>query len=319
MKQLIIYMMNTSILMLIIIIMMMISVAFSTLFERKILSYMHYRKGPNKVSMWGMLQPFSDAMKLLSKEFFFPKNSNYNFYLISPMMMLILIMMLWLIYPFKMNMYNWSLSTLYMLCLMSMGVYGLMIAGWSSNSCFSMLGGMRSIAQSISYEVIFSIIFLINLLMINSLSLFKLFMFQKYSWLLILMWPTSLILLMSMLAELNRTPFDLSEGESELVSGFNIEYSSHGFVLIFLSEYSSIIFMMFIFNLMYMCSDLFSLIFFFTLMILIFFIFWTRITLPRIRYDLLMYFCWIYLLPISLTLFMYFMMFKSLMEISFFM
>nr|QTC30739.1 NADH dehydrogenase subunit 1 [Psyttalia lounsburyi] len=319
MKQLYIYMMNTIILMLMIIMMMMISVAFSTLFERKILSYMHYRKGPNKVSMWGLLQPFSDAMKLMSKEFFFPKVSNYNFYYISPMIMLILIMMLWLIYPFKMNLYNWNLNSMYMLCLMSMGVYGLMIAGWSSNSCFSMLGGMRSIAQSISYEVIFSITFLLNLLMINSLSLNMLFIYQKYTWLLILMWPTSMLLLMSMLAELNRTPFDLSEGESELVSGFNIEYSSHGFVLIFLSEYSSIMFMMFIFNLMYMGSNLFSLMFYFSLMMLIFFIFWTRITLPRIRYDLLMYFCWIYLLPIILILFMYFIMFKSLIEILFFM
>nr|UHJ18877.1 NADH dehydrogenase subunit 1 [Psyttalia incisi] len=312
MKQLYIYMMNSVFLFLLIIIFMLISVAFSTLFERKILSYMHYRKGPNKVSLWGMLQPFSDAMKLLMKEFYFPKNSNYNLYFISPMIMFLLITMMWLIYPFKMNLYNWNLSSLYMLCLMSMGIYGLMLAGWSSNSNFSMLGAIRSIAQSISYEVIFAITFLLNLLMINSLSLYNLFFYQKYTWLIMLMWPSSMMLLMSMLAELNRTPFDLSEGESELVSGFNVEYSSHGFVLIFLSEYSSIIFMMFIFNLMYLCFNLFSLTFYMLLMIMIFLIFWIRITLPRIRYDLLMYFCWIYMLPMILILFMFFLMFKMM-------
>nr|WNV65534.1 NADH dehydrogenase subunit 1 [Cyanopterus ninghais] len=304
MKQILIYMINNMILLLLVLILMMISVAFLTLFERKILSLIHYRKGPNKISFIGLLQPFSDAMKLLSKEFFFPLKSNYYYYFITPMIMFTLIMTLWLIYPFKTNLMNFNFNTLFFLCMMSMSVYSLMISGWSSNSSFSLLGSIRSIAQSISYEVTFSISFLLCLFLINSLNIYNLMYTQKYIWLIILMWPSSMIILISMLAEINRTPFDLSEGESELVSGFNIEYSSCGFVLIFLSEYASIMFMMFLFNLTFFYTNYFNLLFYLNFIYLIYFIIWTRLTLPRIRYDFLMIFCWTYILPYILILFL---------------
>nr|AHX97834.1 NADH dehydrogenase subunit 1 [Pseudognaptodon sp. QL-2014] len=313
MKQLYLYSLNNMVMLLMVLIFSMISVAFLTLFERKILSYMHYRKGPNKVGYWGLFQPFSDAMKLLSKEYFYSLKSNYYFYYFSPIIMFSLIMSMWMIYPFKMNLFNWNLSSLFFLCLMSMGVYGLMLSGWSSNSSFSLLGSIRSISQSISYEVTFTISFLMIFLMINSLNFFNLMVFQKYFWMIIVMWPSSMIMLISMIAEINRTPFDLSEGESELVSGFNVEYSSHSFVLIFLAEYSSIILMMFIFNFLYFFFNMMNFFFYLNLMMWLFLIIWIRVTLPRIRYDYLMFFCWIYILPMILILFYLYMLYIKFM------
>nr|AHA52450.1 NADH dehydrogenase subunit 1 [Histeromerus sp. QL-2013] len=309
MKQMYIYMLNNLIILILVIILMLISVAFLTLFERKILSYMHYRKGPNKVGFWGMLQPFSDALKLMSKEYFYTYKSNFIYYIISPMLMFTLITSMWLMYPFLTNLLNWNFNSLFFLCLMSMGVYGLMMSGWSSNSSFSLLGSIRSIAQSISYEVTFAISLLISLTMINSLNLNYLPNFQKYMWMFFFLPSLSLIMFISMLAKINRTPFDLSEGESELVSGFNVEYSSCSFVLIFLAEYSSIMFMMFIFNLMFFCSNLFSLMFYIMIIFFSFLVIWIRVTLPRIRYDYLMYFCWFYLLPYILIIFIFYLTF----------
>nr|QKZ95160.1 NADH dehydrogenase subunit 1 [Habrobracon hebetor] len=309
MKQMFIYMLNNMILLILVLILSMISVAFLTLFERKILSYIHYRKGPNKTGYWGLLQPFSDAMKLLSKEYFYPLKSNYYYYFYSPMLMFILILSMWLIYPFKTNLLNWNFNMLFFLSLVSMGVYGLMLCGWSSNNSFSMLGSIRSIAQSISYEVIFAISLLMVLILMNSLNLYLLMNLHKYFWLIFLLWPSSLMMMISMMAEMNRTPFDLSEGESELVSGFNIEYSSCGFVLIFLSEYSSIMFMMFLFNNLYMMMNYFNLIFYMNFIFLVFFVIWTRLTLPRIRYDFLMSYCWNLFLSLILILFLFLIVF----------
>nr|AHA52559.1 NADH dehydrogenase subunit 1 [Pambolus sp. QL-2013] len=310
------YLMMNMLILLMMLIMIMISVAFLTLFERKILSISHYRKGPNKISLWGLLQPFSDAMKLLSKEFFYPLKSNYWYYSLSPILMFTLIFSLWMIYPFKTNLFNWSLNSLFFLCLMSMNVYSLMISGWSSNSSFSMLGAIRSISQSISYEVTLSISFLLTLLIINSLNLKYLMIMQKYIWLMMFLWPIAIILFMSMLAEINRTPFDLSEGEFELVSGFNIEYSNYGFVLIFLSEYSSIMFMMFMFNLLFFSMSKFNFMFYMSYLMFLFLTIWIRLTLPRIRYDYLMFFCWWYLLPMILIMFFFFnMYFKFLINL----
>lgn len=187
-----------------------------------------------------------------------------------------------------------------------MGVYGLIISGWSSNSTFSIIGGIRSVAQSISYEVIFSISFLLRLFLINSLNLNFLIKLQKYVFIFILLWPIRIILIISILAEINRTPFDLSEGESELVSGFNIEYRRGTFVLIFLSEYASIIFIIYLYVILFFNNRLFRLIFYLLFIIILFLIIWIRCTLPRIRYDYLIYICWIYFLPIILIIFIYY-------------
>nr|ACY09445.1 NADH dehydrogenase subunit 1 [Diachasmimorpha longicaudata] len=318
MKQFTFYFMNNIMALFMVTIFILIGVAFLTLFERKILGYTHYRKGPNKISMWGLLQPFSDVMKLLTKEFFYPKKSNFNFFFIAPFIMFMLIFSMWMIYPFHTNLFKWDLSSLFILCLLSMSVYGLMMSGWSSNSHFSMLGSIRSIAQSISYEITLSISLLLNLFLMNSLNIMNTPILQKYLWMIMFMWPSSMIMMLSMLAELNRTPFDLSEGESELVSGFNIEYSSHGFAMIFMSEYTSIMFLMFLFNLMYFCNNLLIMNFYFILILFIYFIVWSRLTLPRIRYDLLMYFCWIFMLPLILILFCLYLLMKLSMELMIF-
>nr|AHA52547.1 NADH dehydrogenase subunit 1 [Ichneutes sp. QL-2013] len=311
MKQISIYFINSMIMLILVIIMKMISVAFLTLFERKIMGLFHYRKGPNKISVSGLLQPFSDAMKLMTKEFFYPMKSNFYLYLLSPMLMFLLIMMLWLLYPFYTNLVNFNLSTLFLLSIMSITVYSIMMSGWSSNSNLTLIGSIRSMAQSISYEVIFSINLLIFLMINNSMNFFSLKLIQYYMWMFMLCIPLSLILFLSLIAEINRTPFDLSEGESELVSGFNTEYSNSPFTLIFLAEYASLLFMMFLFNFLYLYNNLMNILFYLILMLLIFLITWIRMTFPRIRYDKLMYMCWFYFLPSILIFFMFMMlMFK---------
>nr|APF47557.1 NADH dehydrogenase subunit 1 [Hygroplitis sinica] len=303
MMQLLIYLMNSLILLILVMIMNLISVAFLTLFERKIMSLFHYRKGPNKNSFMGIFQPFNDAIKLMTKELFFPKKSSFYIYILSPSLMFILIMMLWMIYPFKTNMLVFEHNLLYFLCFMSLGVYGLILAGWSSNSSFSMIGAIRSIAQSISYEVTFAISIMILLTNMNSMNLFMLLNYNKFMMFLFTFLPLNFIILISMLAEINRTPFDLSEGESELVSGFNVEYSSSKFILIFLAEYSSLMFMMFLYCFLFWLNK-FNFLFFMKIIFLILIITWIRMSYPRIRYDKLMKFCWMFMLPLTLMLFL---------------
>nr|WLE65352.1 NADH dehydrogenase subunit 1 [Aphidius gifuensis]WLE65365.1 NADH dehydrogenase subunit 1 [Aphidius gifuensis]WLE65378.1 NADH dehydrogenase subunit 1 [Aphidius gifuensis]WLE65391.1 NADH dehydrogenase subunit 1 [Aphidius gifuensis]WLE65404.1 NADH dehydrogenase subunit 1 [Aphidius gifuensis] len=320
MMQIMIYMLNIMIMFFLVLINILISVAFLTLFERKILAYFHYRKGPNKVSFMGLMQPFSDALKLLSKEFFYPMKSNFYFYLFAPMLMFILILSLWIIYPFMTNSINMKFNLMFFLSLLSMGVYGLMMSGWSSNNSFSMIGSLRSIAQSISYEVTLSISLLLILMMINNINLNYLYNYQKYLYIFILFMPLMIMMFISMLAEINRTPFDLSEGESELVSGFNIEYSNSKFILIFLAEYTSIIFMMLIFVMVFFNNNFMNILMYLVTIMLIFLIVWIRITLPRTRYDNLMYFCWYYKLPLILMMFMaYLIMLKYPLEMFFLM
>nr|APF47545.1 NADH dehydrogenase subunit 1 [Fornicia albalata] len=307
MLQILIYFINLLIMLIMVLILNLISVAFLTLYERKIMGGFHYRKGPNKNFIIGIFQPFNDAIKLLGKEYFFPKKSILLIYLMSPMIMFILSLLMWLVYPFFTNLLNFNFSMLYFFTLMSMGVYGLILAGWASNSSFSMIGSIRSIAQSISYEVIFAITILIMFMLINSLNLFSLKVFNYYINFFFFFFPLMIMILISMLAEINRTPFDLSEGESELVSGFNVEYSSSKFILIFLAEYMSLMFMMFLFSFMFLNNYDFELIFYFKVIFMIFWITWIRMTYPRIRYDKLMKFCWMYLLPLVLLMFMNYM------------
>nr|QNP10057.1 NADH dehydrogenase subunit 1 [Ochthebius nanus] len=285
----------------------LISVAFLTLLERKVLGYIQIRKGPNKVGLLGFPQPFSDAIKLFTKESIIPMMSNFNMYYMSPIFNLFLSLFLWLCMPFFTVLFNFNLGILFFLCISSLSVYTIMIAGWSSNSNYSLLGGMRSVAQTISYEVSLSLILLCFLFLVLSLNINTFVLYQHYIWFLLISFPLCMIWFVSSLAETNRTPFDFAEGESELVSGFNVEYSSGGFALIFLAEYSSILFMSMLCCILFLGGDIFSFLFFIKLGFMSFFWIWVRGTLPRFRYDKLMYLAWKSFLPVSLNFLMFFM------------
>nr|YP_010363323.1 NADH dehydrogenase subunit 1 [Cladiucha magnoliae]UNY39799.1 NADH dehydrogenase subunit 1 [Cladiucha magnoliae] len=291
-------------------IMMMIGVAFLTLLERKLLGYIQIRKGPNKVSLMGFLQPFCDVIKLFSKEQVFPLVSNYLPYYISPVFSLFLVISSWMIMPYFTNICSFNLSILFFLCCLSMGVYSIMISGWASNSKYSLLGGLRSVAQTISYEVSMVMILLSFVFMIENYSFLEFYYFQKFVWMLFIMMPLSMIWLIISLAETNRTPFDFAEGESELVSGFNVEYSSGGFALIFMAEYLSILLMSMMFSLMFLGGNLFSLIYYFNLTLISFIFILIRGTMPRFRYDKLMNLTWKSFLPISLNMLLFFLSMK---------
>nr|YP_010165064.1 NADH dehydrogenase subunit 1 [Mythimna loreyi]QRN71769.1 NADH dehydrogenase subunit 1 [Mythimna loreyi] len=298
---------------LILIIGVLVGVAYLTLLERKVLGYIQIRKGPNKVGIVGILQPFSDAIKLFTKEQTYPNFSNYICYYFSPVVSFILSLMIWLLIPYYFNLISFNLGVLFFLCCTSLGVYTVMVAGWSSNSNYALLGGLRAVAQTISYEVSLALILMSSIIMIMDFNLLKFFIFQEYLWFFFLMFPLSLCWMSSSLAETNRTPFDFAEGESELVSGFNIEYSSGGFALIFLAEYSSILFMSMLFVLLYLGGFNLSILFYLKLSFISFLFIWVRGTLPRYRYDKLMYLAWKSYLPISLNFLLFFLGFKILL------
>nr|ANW36826.1 NADH dehydrogenase subunit 1 [Biston thibetaria] len=285
----------------------LIGVAFLTLLERKVLGYIQIRKSPNKVGLIGILQPFSDAIKLFTKEQTFPINSNYFCYYYSPVFSFVLSLMLWMLIPYYFNLVSFSLGMLFFFCCTSLGVYTVMIAGWSSNSNYSLLGGLRSVAQTISYEVSLALILMSGIVMVMDFSLFYFGVYQNMVWFLFIMFPLSLSLLSSMMAETNRTPFDFAEGESELVSGFNVEYSSGGFALIFLAEYSSILFMSMLFVLIYLGGYEINFFFYLKLVFVSFIFICVRGTLPRYRYDKLMYLSWKSYLPVSLNFLLFYM------------
>nr|CAH59779.1 NADH dehydrogenase subunit 1 [Thyrassia penangae] len=291
---------------LILIIGVLIGVAFLTLLERKVLGYVQIRKGPNKVGILGILQPFSDAIKLFTKEQTYPSFSNYMSYYFSPIISFVLSLMIWCLIPYYFNLISFNLGMLFFFCCLSLGVYTVMIAGWSSNSNYALLGGLRSVAQTISYEVSLALIIMSGILLVMDFNLLKFYYYQDLIWLIFLMFPISISWFSSSLAETNRTPFDFAEGESELVSGFNVEYSSGGFALIFMAEYSSILFMSLFFCLMFLGGVSVSIIFYLKLAFISFLFIWVRGTLPRYRYDKLMYLAWKSYLPISLNFLMFY-------------
>nr|YP_010563531.1 NADH dehydrogenase subunit 1 [Epicauta emmerichi]UBU96215.1 NADH dehydrogenase subunit 1 [Epicauta emmerichi] len=295
---------------LILIVCVLVGVAFLTLLERKVLGYIQIRKGPNKVGFNGILQPFSDAIKLFSKEQTFPLMSNLNIYYFSPMINLFISLLLWMSMPFITMMMGFNLSILFFLSVSSVSVYTIMLAGWSSNSSYSLLGSLRSVAQVISYEVSLALIFMSFIFLTLSMNLIDFMSVQKMVWFIFLMMPLAFMWVISGLAETNRTPFDFAEGESELVSGFNVEYSSGGFALIFLAEYSSILFMSMICVLLFLGGDIYSYYFFFKLTCMSFLWIWVRGTLPRFRYDKLMYLAWKSFLPSSLNYLLFFFCLK---------
>nr|AFU50158.1 NADH dehydrogenase subunit 1 [Necydalis ulmi] len=297
---------------LILIICVLVGVAFLTLMERKVLGYIQIRKGPNKVGILGIIQPFSDAIKLFSKEQNYPFMSNFNLYYFCPLINLLLALFLWLCLPFLSVNLNFNFSFLFFLSISSLSVYTIMLAGWSSNSNYSLLGSLRSVAQTISYEVSLAMILLSMLFLILSFNILDMMKYQEYVWSIFFMMPLFFMWIVSSLAETNRTPFDFAEGESELVSGFNVEYSSGGFAMIFLAEYASILFMSMMSVFLFMGANLFSLLFFFKVGFLSFFWIWVRGSYPRFRYDKLMYLAWKTYLPVSLNFLIFMFSLKML-------
>nr|AOY39967.1 NADH dehydrogenase subunit 1 [Xyleborus sp. BMNH 1040067] len=284
----------------------LVGVAFLTLLERKVLGYIHLRKGPNKLGFMGLFQPFSDAIKLFTKEQSMPMSSNLIIFYFSPVFNLFLAILLWMGVPFFSMNLSFNLSFLFIMSVMSLSVYTIILAGWSSNSNYAMLGSVRSIAQMISYEVSLILILLSFLFYIFSFNLMDFCFYQKNSWFLFIFFPLSIMLVVSFLAETNRSPFDFAEGESELVSGFNVEYSSGSFAMIFLAEYASILFMSMFCSLLTLGACLYSLFFFVKVVFISFFWIWVRGSLPRYRYDKLMYLVWKCYLPVALSMLLFY-------------
>lgn len=278
-----------------------VGVAFLTLLERKVLGYIQNRKGPNKVGLIGIMQPFRDAIKLLRKEVFFVFKSNYNLYYISPMAIFVIIIIIWILYPYITNIYFINYSLLLIFIFMSVMRYIVVCLGWSSNSIYSIIGSIRSVSQILSYEVRFILIILILIIMRESYSFMDFMYFQYYIWYIIYLYPLFLIFYIRVLAELNRRPIDFIEGESELVSGFNVEYFRGGFTLIFLSEYGIIMYFRLI--IIFLFINLIDISYVYSVIIINFICFRIIIIrglLPRIRYDELIYLCWKVILPLVL-------------------
>nr|YP_010952799.1 NADH dehydrogenase subunit 1 [Tetraloides heterodactylus]WMQ53219.1 NADH dehydrogenase subunit 1 [Tetraloides heterodactylus] len=286
---------------LILIICVLIGVAFVTLLERKILGYIQIRKGPNKVGFNGLLQPFSDAVKLFTKEQTSPMMSNFMVYYLCPVISLFISLVVWSVVPYETGLLSFNMSVLFFFCCLGMGVYSTMVAGWASNCKYSLLGGLRAVAQTISYEVSLALILLSFIILVGGFSLDLFSVFQGKMWFMFISIPLSLIWFSSCLAETNRTPFDFAEGESELVSGFNTEYGSGGFALIFMAEYASILFMSMLFVVVFLGGSPCSSVFYLKLVLMSFLFVWVRGTLPRLRYDKLMYMAWKSYLPVSIN------------------
>jgi len=292
---------------------LLLAIAYLTLLERKLMAAYQRRKGPNVVGVYGLLQALADGVKLLLKESIFPSNADKLLFLVAPILSFSLSLMGWAVISYNQTAVfaDLNLGILYLLAISSIAVYGLIIAGWSSNSKYAFLGCLRSSAQMISYEVSIGFILLTIVLCTNSFNITNIIEFQEEGYLFFPLFPIAILFFISMLAETNRHPFDLPEAEAELVSGYNVEYSAAGFVLFFLAEYGNILLM----------SSLSSILFFggwldffswfhlpgvinFAIKIIFFAVFFitARALLPRLRYDQLMNLGWKYFLPISISL-----------------
>ena len=292
----------------------LISVAFLVYAERKVLALIQLRRGPNVVGPFGILQSFADALKLLTKENIVPANSNKIVFLLAPIITMVLSLAGWAVIPFAPNwvIADINVGIMYLFAVSSLGVYGIIMAGWASNSQYPFLGALRSAAQMVSYEVSIGFVIITVLLCVGSLNLSKIVEAQQTVWFAIPLLPMFVVFFISALAETNRLPFDLPEDESTLVAGFFTEYSSASFVLFFLGEYASMILMSSMTVILFMGGwlppfDIFPLnvipgVIWFTLkVIFILFLFiWVRGTFPRYRYDQLMRLGWKIFLPLSL-------------------
>nr|YP_008578401.1 NADH dehydrogenase subunit 1 [Carollia perspicillata]CDF66017.1 ND1 [Carollia perspicillata] len=291
----------------------LLAVAFLTLVERKILGYMQLRKGPNVVGPYGLLQPIADAVKLFTKEPLRPLTSSIIMFIIAPILALTLALTMWIPLPMPHPLVNMNLSVLFMLAMSSLAVYAILWSGWASNSKYALIGALRAVAQTISYEVTLAIILLSVLLMNGSYSLSTLITTQEFIWLIFPSWPLTMMWFISTLAETNRAPFDLTEGESELVSGFNVEYAGGPFALFFLAEYANIIMMNALTTILFLGAyhsptfpELFTTNFAIKTLILTMSFLWIRASYPRFRYDQLMHLLWKNFLPLTLALCMWY-------------
>lgn len=287
----------------------LISVAYLTLAERKIIGYSQTRKGPNVVGIYGLLQPLADGLKLFSKEMIIPNHVSIFLYFFSPILALTLGLVVWGLMPlnFYSTMSDVTLGILIIFALSSVGVYAILMSGWSSNSKYAFMGSLRAAAQMISYEVSIGLIVISVILCAGTMNLINIIQAQEQLiWFLLPLLPAAFMFFISCLAETNRAPFDLTEGESELVSGYNVEYSSMTFALFFLAEYSHIIFMSFLFAVIFLGGWSFVLsspiILFIKGTLVVFLFVWVRTSFPRLRYDQLMSLLWKSYLPLSLGL-----------------
>nr|AOW70961.1 NADH dehydrogenase subunit 1 [Siren intermedia texana] len=301
------HIMSTIINSLMYIIPILLSVAFLTLVERKILGYMQHRKGPNVVGPTGILQPIADGLKLFIKEPLRPSTSSQTLFLLTSMLALSLSMIIWMPLPMPNMLSNINPSILFILAMSSLAVYSILGSGWASNSKYALIGAIRAVAQTISYEVTLGLILLCLILFSGSFSLNNFMTTQEPIWLIIPAWPMAAMWYISTLAETNRAPFDLTEGESELVSGFNVEYAGGPFALFFLAEYSNILLMntlsaiMFL-GTMYNSLEMFTMDIMIKASMLSMLFLWIRASYPRFRYDQLMHLIWKNFLPITISM-----------------
>ena len=297
---------------LIIIVPILLSVAYLTLAERKIMGSMQQRKGPNVVGFIGLLQPLADGLKLLLKETVIPTNSGTFNFVFAPILSLLLSLLGWSIIPFSSNAIyvNVNLSILLFFAISSLGVYGIILSGWASNSRYAFFGALRSAAQMVSYEVSIGLILIAILLCSVSLNFTDIVLFQSFIFFFLPFFPLFIMFLVSILAETNRAPFDLPEAESELVSGYNVEYASMGFALFFLAEYSSMILMSAMTVIMFLGAWIGlnflpilvePIVFGLKISLILFFYIWVRASFPRYRIDQLMRLCWKIFLPLALA------------------
>jgi NADH-quinone oxidoreductase subunit H len=293
---------------------LLVAIAYYTYFERKVLAFSQLRKGPNVVGPFGLLQPLADGLKLLLKETILPSGANHILFVAAPMITFTLALVAWAVIPFDVGLViaNINVGILYLFAISSLSVYGIIIAGWASNSRYAFLGALRSAAQMVSYEVSIGFVLVTVLLCAGSLNLTDIVMAQQHIWFVIPLLPMAVVFFVSGLAETNRAPFDLPEGESELVAGFHVEYSAMSFGLFFLGEYGNMILMSAMTSILFLGGWLSPIplepftwipgpIWLLAKVLFVMFCFlWVRATFPRFRYDQLMRLGWKVFLPLSL-------------------
>nr|QLA48815.1 NADH dehydrogenase subunit 1 [Arborophila crudigularis] len=287
----------------------LIAVAFLTLVERKILSYMQARKGPNIVGPFGLLQPIADGIKLFIKEPIRPSTSSPFLFIMTPILALLLALTIWIPLPLPFPLADLNLGLLFLLAMSSLTVYSLLWSGWASNSKYALIGALRAVAQTISYEVTLAIILLSTIVLSGNYTLSTLTTTQEPTYLLLPSWPLAMMWFISTLAETNRAPFDLTEGESELVSGFNVEYAAGPFALFFLAEYANIMLMNTLTTILFLNpsflsppTELFPVVLSTKVLLLSSTFLWIRASYPRFRYDQLMHLLWKNFLPLTLAM-----------------